>query len=98
MFKYLILSTNLFIISLFGIIVARRHLIIMLMSLEIMLLASSVNFVIFSVYFDDILGQIYCLLVLTISAAESALGLAIIIAYYRLRGSISVKSIHHLKG
>jgi len=68
------------------------------MSLEIMLLASSVNFVVFSVYFDDILGQIYCLLVLTVGGAESAIGLAIIISFYRLRGSISVKSIHHLKG
>jgi len=57
MFKYLILSTSLLMISLFGLIVARKHLIIMLMSLEILLLASSINFVIFSVYYDDILGQ-----------------------------------------
>jgi len=94
MFKYLILSTSLLMISLFGLIVARKHLIIMLMSLEILLLASSINFVIFSVYYDDILGQMWCLLVLTIGGAESAIGLDIIIAFYRLKGSISIRNLN----
>jgi len=68
------------------------------MALEIILLSANINFVIFSIYFDDILGQIYSLLILTIAAVESAIGLAILIVYYRLRGSIAVDMIYTLKG
>jgi len=95
---YLVLSSTVFIIGIFGMFLSRRHLIIILMSLELILLASNINFIIFSVYLDDILGQVYGLLILTIGAAESAIGLAILIVYYRLRGSISVDIINVLKG
>jgi len=76
---YLVLSSTVFIIGIFGMFLSRRHLIIILMSLELILLASNINFIIFSVYLDDILGQVYGLLILTIGAAESAIGLAILI-------------------
>jgi NADH-quinone oxidoreductase subunit K len=76
---------------------SRKHVIIILISLELILLATNINFVIFSVFLDDILGQIYALLVLTVAAAESALGLAILIVYYRLRGGISIDLISLLK-
>jgi NADH-quinone oxidoreductase subunit K len=99
MSKYLILSSMLFIIGLLGLFLSRQtHLIIILMALEIILLSANINFVIFSIYFDDMLGQIYSLLVLTIGAVESAIGLAILIVYYRLRGSIAVDMIYTLKG
>jgi len=76
---------------------SRKHVIIILISLELILLSTNINFVIFSVFLDDILGQIYALLVLTVAAAESALGLAILIVYYRLRGGISIDLISLLK-
>jgi len=99
MSKYLILSTILFIIGLLGLFLSRQtHLIIILMALEIILLSANINFIIFSIYFDDLLGQIYSLLILTIGAVESAIGLAILIVYYRLRGSISIDLIVNLKG
>lgn len=98
MFNYLILSSALFIIGMFGMFLSRKHLIIILMSLEILLLSANINFIVFSIYLDDMLGQIYSLLVLTIGATESAIGLAILIVYYRLRGAISVDLIYVLKG
>ena len=76
---------------------ARKHVIIILISLELILLSVNINFVAFSVYLDDILGQVYALLVLTVAASESALGLAILITYYRLRGGISIDLICLLK-
>lgn len=80
MSKYLILSSMLFIIGLLGLFLSRQtHLIIILMALEIILLSANINFVIFSIYFDDLLGQIYSLLILTIGAVESAIGLAILL-------------------
>jgi len=82
----------------FGMFLSRKHLIIILMALEIILLSANINFIIFSIFFDDMIGQIYCLLVLTIGATESAIGLAILIVYYRLRGSIAVDTIYTLKG
>jgi len=98
MSKFIILSSIVFIIGLFGMFLSRKHLIIILMALEILLLASNINFIIFSVYLDDMLGQIYSLLILTIGATESAIGLAILIVYYRLRGSIAIDTINALKG
>jgi len=94
---YLLLSVTLFLIGTFGMFFSRKHVIIILISLELILLASNINLVIFSVFLDDILGQIYALLVLTVAAAESALGLAILIVYYRLRGGISIDLISLLK-
>jgi len=94
---YLLLSITLFLIGMFGMFLSRKHAIIILISLELILLSTNINFVIFSVFLDDILGQIYALLVLTVAAAESALGLAILIVYYRLRGGISIELISLLK-
>jgi len=76
---------------------SRKHIIIILISLELIYIALSINFVVFSIFLDDILGQIFCLLILTVAAAESALGLALLIIYYRLRGGISVDLISLLK-
>jgi len=94
---YILLSSCLFLIGTFGMFLSRKHVIIILISLELILLASNINFVVFSVFLDDILGQVFALLVLTVAAAESALGLAILIVYYRLRGGISIDLISLLK-
>ena len=69
----------------------------MLMSIELMLLAVNLNFIIFSVFLDDILGQVFALFVLTVAAAESAIGLAILVVYYRIRGTVSIEYINLLK-
>jgi NADH-quinone oxidoreductase subunit K len=94
---YLILSISLFLVGTFGMFLSRKHVIIILISFELILLSININFVVFSVFLDDLLGQIYALLVLTVAAAESALGLAILIVYYRLRGGISIDLINLLK-
>jgi NADH-quinone oxidoreductase subunit K len=70
----------------------------MLMSIEMMLIAINLNFIVYSVYLDDILGQIFALLIITVAAAESAIGLAILVIFYRVRGNISVESLNLLKG
>jgi len=75
----------------------RKHIIIILISLELILLSINLNFVVFSIYLDDFMGQIFVLLVLTIAAAETALGLAILVVYFRLRGGISTDLINLLK-
>lgn len=98
MIIYLLISCSLFIIGSFGMFLARKHVLIILISLELLLLSANINFVIFSVFLDDLLGQIYSILVLTVAASESALGLAILITYYRLRGGISIDLINLLKG
>jgi NADH-quinone oxidoreductase subunit K len=99
MAKYLILSTILFIIGLSGLFLSRHsHLIIILMALEIILLSANINLIIMSIYYDDMLGQIFSLLVLTIGGVESAIGLAILIVYYRLRGNVAIDLITVLKG
>jgi NADH-quinone oxidoreductase subunit K len=86
------LTTNffLFITSLVGIAINRRSILIILMCIELVLLSLNLNFIIFSVYFDDLYGQLFSLFILTIAAGESAIGLAIIIIYYRVRGNISM--------
>ena len=96
--KYLTVAMILFLIGLTGIVLNRKNIIIMLMSIELMLLAVNLNFVIFSVYLDDIMGQLFALLVLTVAAAESAIGLAILVVYYRVQGTIFVENIHLLRG
>jgi len=98
MLFFLIFSIILFIIGSFGMFLSRKHIIIVLISLELILLAVSFNFIIFSVFLDDFMGQLFALLILTIAAAESAIGLAILIVYYRLRGGISIDFINLLKG
>lgn len=77
---------------------SRKHVIIILISLELLLLSANFNFIVFSVFLDDLLGQIYSLMVLVLAASESAIALAIIIVYYRLRGGISVNLLNLLKG
>jgi len=98
MLFFLNFSIVLFVIGSFGMFLSRKHIIIVLISLELILLAVSFNFIIFSVFLDDFMGQLFALLILTIAAAESAIGLAILIVYYRLRGGISIDFINLLKG
>jgi len=97
MFIYSVLSAFLFTIGVFGMFLSRKHIIIILISLELVLLSINLNFISFSIHLDDFLGQIYVLLILTVAAAETALGLAILVIYYRLRGGISIDLINLLK-
>jgi NADH-quinone oxidoreductase subunit K len=91
-------NTLLFLIGTFGILLNRRNILIVLMCIEIILLSVNLNFIVFSVYLDDFLGQIFSLFILTIAASESAIGLAILILYFRLMGNISISEIAILKG
>jgi NADH:ubiquinone oxidoreductase subunit K len=95
---FLAVSIILFLLGIWGIFLNRKNIIIMLMSIELMLLAVNLNFVLFSVYLDDLTGQIFALLVLTVAAAESAIGLAILVVYYRVRGTVAVEFINLIKG
>ena len=95
---YLTLSTLLFVIGVCGIFLNRKNIITILMSIELVLLAVNINFVAFSVYLNDLTGQIFTMLVLTVAAAEAAIGLAILVVYYRNRASIDVDDINTLKG
>ena len=88
----------LFSISVAGIIINRKNLIILLMSIELMLLAVNINFVAFSSFLNDISGQIFVFFILTVAAAEAAIGLAIIVVLFRNTGSINVEDISNLKG
>jgi len=95
---YLGVAAVLFTIGVFGILVNRKNVIIMLMSVEIILLAVNLNFVAFSSFLQDLSGQIFALLILTVAAAEAAIGLAILVAFFRNRGSIAVEDINAMKG
>lgn len=96
--KYLSVTTFLFLIGCLGIILNRKNILLLLMSVELIFLAVNINFVAFSVYLDDVFGQIFAVYILTIAAAESAVGLAILVAYYKIRNSIAVENIQILKG
>ncbi len=96
--KYLAVSMTLFLLGIWGIFLNRKNIIIMLMSIELMLLAVNMNFLLFSVYLDDLIGELFALLVLTVAAAESAIGLALLVIYYRVRGTIAVEFINLIKG
>ena len=96
--KYLTVSMTLFLLGIWGIFLNRKNIIVMLMSIELMLLAVNLNLLIFSVYLDDLIGQIFALLVLTVAAAESAIGLALLVVYYRVRGTITVELINLMRG
>jgi NADH-quinone oxidoreductase subunit K len=91
-------SFMIFTVGIWGIFVVRRNLIIVLLSIELMLLSANINLIVFSVELDDILGQLYALLVLTVAAAESSIGLALLVVYYRIEGIISIDHINSLKG
>ena len=95
---YLTLSAILFTIGIFGIFLNRKNVIIILMSIELILLAVNINLVAFSTHMGDIVGQVYALFVLTVAAAEAAIGLAILVVFFRNRGSIAVDDINLMKG
>lgn len=95
---YLIVAALLFAIGSIGIFLNRRNVIVILMSIELILLAVNINFVAFSQYLGDLVGQVFSLFVLTVAAAESAIGLAILVVYFRNRGDISVGKIPLMKG
>jgi NADH-quinone oxidoreductase subunit K len=95
--NFIIVSVTLFFIGLVGFLVNRKNILLLLLALEIMLLAVNINFVVFSVFLDDLLGQVFTLIVLTVAAAESALGLAILIVYYRVRGGIALDTVQTLR-
>ncbi|RYE27694.1 MAG: NADH-quinone oxidoreductase subunit NuoK [Sphingobacteriaceae bacterium] len=96
--KYLGVSMTLFLLGVWGIFLNRKNIIVMLMSIELLLLAVNLNLLISSVYLDDLIGEAFALLVLTVAAAESAIGLALLVIYYRVRGTISVEFINLIKG
>jgi len=95
---YLLLATVIFVIGIIGIFLNRKNVIIILMSIELILLAVNINLVSFSIFGQDITGQIFTMFILTVAAAEAAIGLAIIVVYYRNKGSIRVEDINSLKG
>ena len=95
---YLLMSATLFIIGIFGIFVNRKNIIIILMSIELILLAVNINLVSFSIYLQNLTGQVFTMFILTVAAAEAAVGLAIIVIYYKNKGSINVRQISSLKG
>ena len=95
---YLILAAILFTISVVGIFLNRKNIIILLMSIELMLLAVNINFIAFSHYLNDIAGQIFVFFILTVAAAESAIGLAIIVLIFRTTRSINVDDLNRLNG
>lgn len=95
---YLAVAAVLFTIGVFGIFVNRKNVIILLMSIELILLSVNVNLVAFSSFLGDLAGQVFALFVLTVAAAEAAVGLAILVVYFRNRGDISVEGINLMKG
>ncbi len=95
---YLILSAILFGLSLVGILLNRRNVILLLICIELMLLAVNTNFVAFSHYYGSNAGEVFVFFILTVAAAEAAIGLAIVLLLYRNRGNINVNKMHHLKG
>jgi NADH-quinone oxidoreductase subunit K len=95
---YLSVAAILFTIGIFGIFLNRKNIIIILMSIELILLAVTLNFVAFSSYLGDLVGQVFALFVLTVAAAEAAIGLAILVVYFRNRGTIAVEDVNLMKG
>jgi|TARA_B100001964_G_scaffold79960_1_gene90255 NADH-quinone oxidoreductase subunit K len=95
---YLTLAAIIFTIGIVGIFLNRKNVIIILMSIELILLAANINLVSFSIYLQNIVGQVFTMFILTVAAAEAAVGLAIIVIYYKNKGSIDVEHIDSLKG
>ncbi len=95
---YLIVGAALFTLGVLGIFINRKNVIVILMSIELILLAINVNFVAFSIFTNTIAGQVFALLVLTVAAAESAIGLAIMVVYFRNRGTLAVEDVNLMKG
>ena len=95
---YLTVGAILFTLGVFGIFINRKNVIVILMSVELILLAVNINFVAFSTFGGDLVGQVFALLILTVAAAEAAIGLAILVVYFRNRGTIAVEDVNLMKG
>ena len=95
---YLTVAAILFTIGIFGIFINRKNVIVILMSIELILLAVNINLVAFSAFLGDLVGQVFALFVLTVAAAEASIGLAILVVFYRNRGSIAVEDINVMRG
>ncbi|WP_018698216.1 NADH-quinone oxidoreductase subunit NuoK [Amorphus coralli] len=95
---YLTVAAILFTLGVFGIFLNRRNVIVILMAIELILLAVNLNFIAFSAFLGDLVGQVFALFVLTVAAAEAAIGLAILVVFFRNRGSIAVQDINTMKG
>lgn len=95
---YLTLAALLFTIGVFGIFLNRKNVIVILMSIELMLLAVNINFVAFSAFMGDLAGQVFTMFILTVAAAEAAIGLAILVVFFRNKGTIAVEDISSMKG
>jgi len=95
---YLAVAAILFTLGVFGIFLNRKNIIVIMMSIELMLLAVNINFVAFSSYLNDLVGQVFAMFILTVAAAEAAIGLAIVVVFFRNRGTIAVEEISQLKG
>ena len=96
--QYLTVAAILFTVGVFGIFLNRKNVIVILMSVELILLAVNINLVAFSTFLGDLVGQVFALLVLTVAAGEAAIGLAILVTYFRNRGTIAVEDINLMKG
>jgi len=95
---YLTVAAVLFTLGVFGIFINRKNVIVILMSVELILLAVNINMVAFSTHLNDIVGQVFAMLILTVAAAEAAIGLAILVVFFRNRGSIAVEDVNRLRG
>ena len=95
-FNNILINFILFCLGLFGIILNRQNILIILMSIELVLLSINLNFVYFSIFLDDIMGQIFSLIILTVASAESAIGLALMVLFFNIHGNISIYKIHIL--
>ena len=95
---YLVVAAILFALGVFGIVINRKNLIVMLMAIELILLSVNLNLVAFSAYLHDLVGQVFAMFVLTVAAGEAAIGLAILVIYFRGRGTISVDDVNRMKG
>ena len=95
---YLTVAAALFVIGIFGLFLNRKNIIILLMSIELILLSVNINFVAFSSFLNDLVGQVFTLFVLTVAAAEAAIGLAILVCFFRNRGTIDVADVNVMKG
>jgi len=96
--SYLTVAAIMFTIGVFGIFLNRKNVIVILMSIELILLAVNINFVAYSAYLHDLVGQVMAMFVLTVAAVEAAIGLAILVVYFRNRGSIAVEDVNVMKG
>ncbi|GAB5488377.1 MAG: NADH-quinone oxidoreductase subunit NuoK [Parasphingorhabdus sp.] len=95
---YLVVSTILFVMGMLGIFLNRKNIIVILMAIELILLAVNLNFVAFSAFLGDMTGQVFAMFILTVAAGEAAIGLAILVIYFRQRGTIAVDDVNRMKG